>query len=67
LKRQLVHVGAFHLSLIPRRLLGAGTPRELRNRFGRLVLFVYLLFQPPQFRKISAGLSQSAGSAFFAS
>src|SRR5260370_20186437 len=34
LKRQLVHVGAFNLSLILRTLLGAGTPRELRNRFG---------------------------------
>ena len=45
LKRQLVHVGAFNLSLILRKLLGAGTPRELRNRSGRLVLFVYLLFQ----------------------
>ena len=45
LKRQLVHVGAFNLSLILRQLLGAGTPRELRNRFGTLVLFVYLLFR----------------------
>jgi Transposase domain (DUF772)/Transposase DDE domain len=45
LKRQLVHVGAFNLSLILRQLLGAGTPRELRNRSGRLVLFVYLLFR----------------------
>ena len=44
LKRQLVHVGAFNLSLILRQLLGAGTPRELRNRFARLVLFVYFLF-----------------------
>ena len=34
LKRQLVHVGAFNLSLILRQLLGAGTPRELRNRSG---------------------------------
>jgi transposase len=32
LKRQLVHVGAFNLSLIFRKLLGAGTPWELRNR-----------------------------------
>jgi transposase len=32
LKRQLIHVGAFNLSLIMRQLLGAGTPRELRNR-----------------------------------
>lgn len=45
LKRQLVHVGAFNLSLILCRLLGAGTLRELRNRFGRRVLFVYLLFR----------------------
>ena len=44
LKRQLVHVGAFNLSLILRQLLGAGTPRELRNRLGRLVVRVLLLF-----------------------
>src|SRR5260370_41412821 len=44
LKRQLVHVGAFNLSLILRKLLGAGTPREWKNRFGRLVLTLYLLF-----------------------
>ena len=36
LKRQLVHVGAFNLSLILRKLLGAGTPRELKNRVGRV-------------------------------
>src|ERR1700757_273902 len=44
LKRQLIHVGAFNLSLILRQLLGAGTPREWKNRFGRLVLTLYLLF-----------------------
>ena len=44
LKRQLIHVGAFNLSLILRQLLGAGTPREWRNRFAKLVLFLYLLF-----------------------
>jgi transposase len=44
LKRQLVHVGAFNLSLILRKMLGAGTPREWKNRLGRLVLLVYLLF-----------------------
>src|SRR5271167_664546 len=43
LKRQLVHVGAFNLSLILRQLLGAGTPREWRNRFPKLVLFLYFL------------------------
>ena len=32
LKRLLIHVGAFNLSLIFRTRLGSGTPRELRNR-----------------------------------
>lgn len=32
LKRQLIHVGAFNLSLILRVLIGAGTPREWKNR-----------------------------------
>jgi transposase len=36
MKRQLIHVGAFNLSLIFRKTLGAGTPRELRNRRSRL-------------------------------
>jgi transposase len=35
LKRQLVHVGAFNLSLVLRKLVGAGTPRKLRNARGR--------------------------------
>jgi transposase len=44
LKRQLIQVGAFNLSLIFRQLLGAGTPRELHNRKGRLI-FVFWLFR----------------------
>ena len=44
LKRQLIHVGAFNLSLIFRRLLGAGTPREWKNLGGRLFLFLSGLF-----------------------
>jgi len=36
LKWQLVHVGAFNLSLILRKLLGAGTPRKWKNRLGSL-------------------------------
>jgi transposase len=45
LKRQLVHVGAFNLSLILRKLLGAGTPRELKNRAGQVLsrLLCFLL------------------------
>jgi len=41
LKRQLIHVAGFNLSLIFRRLLGAGTPREWNN-LGRM-LFLFLL------------------------
>jgi len=40
LKRQLIHVGAFNLSLILRQLMGAGTPREWRNRAHRLLLLI---------------------------
>src|SRR5450631_2227845 len=42
LKRQLVHVGAFNLSLILRKLLGAGTPREMKNRAASLILRLLL-------------------------
>jgi len=44
LKRQLIHIGAFNLSLIFRQILGAGTPRELCNRQQRVV-FVTLCFR----------------------
>jgi transposase len=44
LKRQLIHVGAFNLSLVFRQKLGAGTPRELRNRQAPAI-FVVLLFR----------------------
>jgi transposase len=45
LKRQLIHVGAFNLSLILRKLVGAGTPREWRNHTPRLVLLLLWLLQ----------------------
>jgi hypothetical protein len=32
----LLHVGAFNLSLVLRKLLGTGTPRELKNRAGQV-------------------------------
>jgi transposase len=44
LKRQLIHICAFNLSLIFRLSLGAGTPRELRNRqIGPFSAFMWLL------------------------
>jgi transposase len=42
LKRTLIHVGAFNLSLILRKLLGAGTPREMKNRAASLILRLLL-------------------------
>jgi transposase len=41
LKRLLIHVGAFNISLILRTMLGAGKPRELKNRAARLVLRLF--------------------------
>jgi transposase len=38
LKRLLIHVGAFNISLVLRKMLGAGKPRELKNRAASLVL-----------------------------
>jgi transposase len=38
LKRLLIHVGAFNISLVLRQMLGAGTPRELKNRTANLAL-----------------------------
>jgi transposase len=41
LKRLLIHVGAFNISLILRKMLGAGTPRELKNQAVRFVLRLF--------------------------
>lgn len=45
LKRLLIHVGAFNLSLIFRTLLGSGTPRELRNRQSSLIFVLFFLLR----------------------
>ena len=47
LKRLLIHVGAFNISLVLRKMLGSGKPRELKNRAAGLVsrlieLLIYL-------------------------
>jgi len=41
LKRLLIHVGAFNLGLVLRKMLGAGTPRELKGRAASLVLRLF--------------------------
>jgi hypothetical protein len=66
LKRQLIHVGAFNLSLVLRKMLGAGTPRELRIRQVGLV-FVLLrtlvtLLKPSQPSQTLSDLSQRVNS-----
>ena len=48
LKRLLLHVGAFNLSLIFRSLLGAGTPRELRNRLASLFRLFFSVSAPTE-------------------
>jgi hypothetical protein len=52
LKRQLVQVGAFNLSLILRKVLGAGTPREWKDLEGRLFCCLFTTY--------SSGKSKSA-------
>ena len=47
-KRQLIHVGAFNLGLVLRHKLGAGTPRELRNRRQLLIFILYSLWAAAQ-------------------
>ncbi len=69
LKRLLVHVGAFNLSLILRKTLGAGTPRELRNRAVELALRLFrllsALYRPhrtvePQYARVIATQDNSS-------
>lgn len=50
LKRQLIHVGAFNLSLIFRQTLGAGAPRELHNRRSRLIFGVFWSSSTPEMK-----------------
>ena len=61
LKRLLIHVGAFNLSLIFRSLLGSGTPRELRNRQSWLLFVLSLLFPrfPAPARRTNFSVSSS--------
>jgi transposase len=66
LKRQLIHVGAFNLSLIFRQTLGAGTPRELRNRRSRLIFVIFwsssaLAVNSAAFRRIARFLERRTG------
>jgi transposase len=48
LKRHLIHVAGFNLSLIFRKLLGAGTPREWRNLGGVRLMHILSLFRRGQ-------------------
>jgi transposase len=62
LKRQLIHVCAFNLSLIFRLTLGAGTPRELRNRHARLIsAFMWLHFALMALEQAAGGYQRASG------
>jgi len=41
-------VGAFNLSLILRKLLGAGTPRELKDRAGQVFSRLFFFLTDPE-------------------
>ncbi len=66
LKRQLIHVGAFNLSLILRRMLGAGTPREFHKLQKDLIYALWLLWAARNGRT-SRSLSPAASSGRFPS
>jgi len=62
LKRQLIHVCAFNLSLIFRQTLGAGTPRELRNRrVGLVSAFIWLQIALLTFDQAAASPQRAPG------
>jgi len=64
LKRQLIHVCAFNLSLIFRLTLGAGTPRELRNRQARLIsAFIWLQVGLIAFGRLTGRSQRGFGSS----
>lgn len=64
LKRQLIHVCAFNLSLIFRLSLGAGTPRELRNRQADFnSAFLWLQFALIAYGEITGRRQRSFGSS----
>ena len=45
LKRMLVHVGGFNLSLVMRKVFGRGTPRGLQGLFLRILWPILLLWK----------------------
>jgi transposase len=64
LKRQLIHICAFNLSLIFRLTLGAGTPRELRNRQAGLIsAFVWLQIGLTAFGRLTGRSQPDLGSS----
>jgi transposase len=66
LKRQLIHVGAFNLSLILRTFLGAGTPRELRNRAQQLIQHLLRLLWPEKTAHDGRGMVTVPSDTLFA-
>ena len=65
LKRQLIHVCGYNLSLIFRLILGAGTPRELRNRRAALIsAFMWLQIGSWRWNRLLEALGTSHEGQF---
>jgi transposase len=64
-KRQLIHVGAFNLSLIFRLKLGAGTPRELRNRREGFIFAIFVDLLLRMALETTSEPHDEAGVSFF--
>jgi transposase len=54
LKRIVVHVGAFNLGLVMRKLFGAGTPKQLQGRSAAFFACLGAMFATPQ--RLSSGI-----------
>jgi hypothetical protein len=66
LKRQLIHVGGFNLSLIMRKMLEAGTLRELRNRCGAITLRVlWRLLRRKRQNRLHRGCISAQATKYF--
>jgi transposase len=63
LKRQLIHVGAFNLSLILRKSLGAGTPRQLKNRAQQYLQRLFAAWRSLLLRPLSLTSDSAAALA----
>jgi transposase len=66
LKRLLIHVAAFNLSLVLRREAGVGTPRGLPDRWNRIIVCVWLVWMIREVSGNAWGRPKADSTAQFA-